>query len=332
MANHRTSWRFVVAAPGDATVLDLQPHDIGEPGPGEVVIRQEFISLNYHDIYVRSGAYKTMPYPGTPGIEAAGVIEEVGAGVEGFSRGQRVAYICAEYGAYADRRIIAARHLVPLPAGIAAQTAAATLLKGVTAHMLLSCFKTLHPGDTVLVHAAAGGVGQLLVQLARGMGLRVVGTAGDEAKADLARSLGCEIVAVRGKDDILQTVRVATGNAGVQAVFDGIGAATAHVSLAALAPFGHCCLFGQVTGKPEPIDVARLAERSLSFSRPIVFHHIADRNAYGQSARVLFEGLLDGTIRSPEPTLFALPQLPDAHRALESGATTGSILIVTDAA
>lgn len=331
MAHHRSSWKFVVAAPGDATVLALQSCDVGQPGPGEVVLRQEAIGLNYHDIYVRSGAYATMPYPGTPGIEAAGVVEEVGAGVEAFRPGQRVAYICAEYGAYADRRIIADHHLIPLPDDIAAQTSAAVLLKGITAHMLLTRFKALHPGDTILVHAAAGGVGQLLVQLAKGMGLRVVGTAGDSAKANLARSLGCEIVAVRGRDDILETVRAATAGLGVQAVFDGIGAATTALSLAALAPFGHCCLFGQVTGKPEPIDVARLAERSLSFSRPIVFHHVADRNAYRRSAQVLFEGLLNGTIRQPGPTLFPLPQLPDAHDAMESGATTGSIVIVPDA-
>ena len=328
MTDHRPALKYIVAAPGDAGVLSLQSDQVGLPGPGQVVLRQEAIGLNYHDIYVRSGAYSTMAYPGTPGIEAAGVIEDVGAGVEEFRTGQRVAYISAQYGAYADRRIIDAHHLVPLPDGIDAQAAAATLLKGVTAHMLLTRFKALHPGETVLVHAAAGGVGQLLVQIARGMGLRVVGTAGDTAKAELVRSLGCDVVAVRGRDDILEAARAATAGIGVQAVFDGIGKAMTDLSLAALAPFGHCCMFGQVTGKPEPIDIARLAERSLSVSRPIVFHHIADRIAYRQSAEALFNGLLDGTIRRPEATLFALPALPDAHRALESGTTIGSIVIV----
>lgn len=332
MSQDRTARQIVVTAPGDAAVLALQSSPVGPPAAGEVILRQEAIGLNYHDIYVRSGAYATMPYPGTPGIEAAGVIEEVGAGVQGFSPGQRAAYISGQYGAYADLRAIDAGHLVPLPDDITTQAAAAALLKGVTAHMLLTRLKALRPGDTILVHAAAGGVGQILVQMARSMGLRVLGIVGDDRRAELALAQGCEKVAVRNRDDVLEMVRAATGGHGVQAVFDGIGAATLELSLAALAPFGHCSIFGQVTGRPAPVDVAQLAPRSLSISRPIVFHHVADRAAYRRSAQVLFESLSNGAIRLNEPARYALSQLPEAHIALESGTLPGSIIIIPDEA
>lgn len=327
-ADQQIARHAMVDAPGGAEAMVLRASQLASPASGEILLRQEAIGLNYHDIYVRSGAYSTMPYPGTPGIEAAGTIEEVGPGVTEFRAGQRVAYICAGYGAYADRRIIAASNLVPLPDEIDAGIAAAALLKGVTAHMLLSRFTSLHPGDAILVHAAVGGVGQLLVQMARMMGLRVLGTVGDENKVRLALSLGCEIVAVRGQDEVLTMIENATSGAGVQAVFDGIGAATLELSLSALAPFGHCCLFGQVSGAPTPVELSRLAQRSLSISRPIVFHHVADPDAYRRSADTLFAGLSDGSINLAQPMTFALSDVAEAHRALESGMTTGSIILV----
>ena len=186
------------------------------------------------------------------------------------------------------------------------------------------------PGDTVLIHAAAGGVGQVAVQMARHLGLRVLGVVGSEAKAGRALALGCEQVAVRGRDSLQDMVDSATDKAGVRLVLDGVGAQTFEASLAALAPFGHCCVFGQVSGSPPPISVATLAQRSLSVSRPIVFHHVADQARYRASVEALFEMVASGAINVAEPQAFTLGRLPDAHAALEAGKTTGATIILPE--
>src|SRR4051812_36419336 len=259
-----------VHAHGGPEVLKWEEVTIAEPGPGEARLRHTFVGLNYVDTYHRTGLYK-LPLPFTPGQEGAGVVEAVGPGVEGIRLGDRVAYGTGPVGAYAETRVVSADRLVVLPPEIPDRTAAAMMLKGLTAQYLLRQTIEVRAGDTVLFHAAAGGVGLIACQWAKKLGATVIGTAGDEDKAALARAHGCDHVILYRKEDFVTRVRELTGGHGVRVVYDGVGKDTFVGSLDCLQPRGLLVSFGQASGPIPPFDLITLSTKgSLYITRPIL--------------------------------------------------------------
>ncbi len=317
-----------VTRPGPPDALEWVHDQLGDASSADIVVRHEAIGLNYHDIYVRSGQYTTMPFPGVPGIEASGVVEWVGREVLGIEVGDRVAYVTARYGTYTTRRVLPAALALPLPDEITHEIAAAALLKGLTADMLLTRLGVLHPGAVVVVHAAAGGVGQILTQMAKSLGLIVVAAVGNRKKAALVRDLGCDRVVSYGDGELTDCVRDVSHGVGADMVFDGVGAATFDSSLDCLKPFGHLALFGQVSGPVAALEFTRLAARSLSVSRPVVFHHVSDQAHYTRSASKVFSQIVSGEIVVQTPREYRLYDAALAHRDLERGKTTGSSIFV----
>lgn len=319
---------IVVRQYGGPEQLRIEDTHVGPPGSGQVRLRQSAVGVNFHDIYVRSGLYKTLALPGVPGIEAAGVIEAVGPDVPEFSAGDRVCYVTQTYGAYADVRLIDTKHLIKVPTGIEARTLAASLVKGLTAIMLVAKLRPLTARDTCLVYAAAGGVGQLLCQMARRIGARVIGVVGNEEKIDRAAKAGCDVVIVRTKEDIAARIMSVTDGRGVDIVYDSVGRETFETSLDVLALRGHLVNFGQSSGPVAPFTPSRLAAKSNAVWRPILFHYLVDPLERQAMADEYFSALSGGVLRVDAGTEFALSEAAEAHRALESGATTGSIVLL----
>jgi NADPH:quinone reductase len=319
---------IVIRAHGGPEVLQIENVAVGEPGPGELRVHQNAIGVNFHDCYVRSGLYKTLVLPGTPGIEGAGVVEEVGSGVTGFAPGDRIAYVTASYGGYAEARLLPAAQAVKLPDGMTEDTAAAVFVKGLTAAFLVMRTHQILPGQTVLVHAAAGGVGQLLCQWASHLGATVIGTVGSSEKAALARKCGCAHTILYRQEDFLSRTKELTGGRGVDVAYDSVGRDTFSGSLAALALRGHIINFGQSSGPVEPFSVSSLSARSNSLTRPILFHYISTRAELDSLAGELFAALSSGILRVAEPRRFALAEAAHAHRALEARATFSSVLLI----
>lgn len=319
---------IVLHETGGPQVLRLQSVEVGPPGPGELRVRQTAVGVNFHDVYVRSGLYRTLPLPGIPGIEAAGIIEEVGVGVSGFGVGDRIAYVTAGYGAYASERLLPADLAVRLPSGITEDLAATVLLKGLTAEMLLRQVHRVQPGDLMLVHAAAGGVGRLLCQWAAHLGATVIGTVGSEAKAELARIAGCQHVILYRQENFVERVREITEGRGVDVVYDSVGKDTFQSSLETLATFGHLVNFGQSSGSVEPFEVSRLSKGSNSLSRPMVFHYVAHRERLGAMAAALFDAIDHGVLTAEPGKAFPLAQAADAHEELESRRASGPLVLV----
>lgn len=319
---------IVVRQYGGAEELKLEDTELGPPGPEQVRLRQGAVGVNFHDIYVRSGLYKTLALPGVPGVEAAGVIESVGADVRGFSVGDHVAYVTQTYGAYADVRLIDAKHLIKVPRAIDDRTLAASLVKGLTALLLVGKLRPLTARDTCLVYAAAGGVGQVLCQLARRIGARVIGVVGSDEKVARARSAGCDDVIVRRKADVAAEVMTLTKGRGVDIVYDSVGKDTFEASLDVLALRGHLVNFGQSSGPVAPFAPSRLAAKSNAVWRPILFHFLVDPVERQAMADEFFADLLTGALKVEVGAAFALADAPNAHRALEGGATTSSIILL----
>lgn len=312
---------------GGPEVLQLEEIELPEPKGGEALVRHHAIGVNFIDTYHRSGLYP-LQLPSGLGSEAAGVVERVGPGVTSIRVGERVAYAASGApAAYAEARIVAADRLVPLPGDITDEVAAAALLKGMTAEFLIHRTFPVAPGQTVLFHAAAGGVGLIACQWLHSLGARVIGTVGSEAKRDLAKSHGCDEVIVLDREPFAERVRELTGGHGVPVVFDSIGQQTFGDSLACLEPRGMMVSFGNASGKPEPFDLALLAQKgSLYLTRPTLFSYIATREALLASAGALFQAIRDGLqIRIGQR--FPLAEASAAHRALESRGTTGSTLL-----
>lgn len=299
---------------------------VGKPGAGEVRLRQTVIGINFHDAYVRSGLYKTLALPGIPGIEAAGVIEVAGEGA-GFKEGDRVAYVTGGYGAYASHRLIAADKLIRLPDTIDDRTAGAMMVKGLTVQMLLTKLRPLAAGETCLVHAAAGGVGQMLTQWAHHIGATVIGTVGTEAKAVKAKANGCNHVIIYSREDFAARVTEITGGKGVQMVFDAVGADTFEGSLAVLASQGVLVNFGQSSGPIPPFAPARLAAKSNALWRPILFHYIDNPAVRQEMADALFAAVAQGIVQVEIGAEFPLEEAAEAHRVMEARATTGSTIL-----
>jgi NADPH2:quinone reductase len=311
----------------------LRPQDIldKEPGPGELLLRQTAIGINFHDCYVRSGLYKTLSLPGIPGIEGAGVIVRIGAGVEGLRPGQRVGYVTPEYGAYAESRILPAARAIPLPDELDDVAAAAILLKGLTVCMLVSKVHAVQKGETVLVHAAAGGVGQLLCAWARHLGATVIGTVGSAAKIEIARTSGADHVILYREHDVAAEVNAITKGEGVAAAYDAIGRDTFSGSLASLGYFSKLVSYGQASGPVEPFLLSLLAARSNEVARPIVFHCLRSRRDLEAMAAEMFAAIAAGVIKPHVFKTLPLAEAAEAHRLLEGRSTTGSIVLTPDA-
>jgi NADPH2:quinone reductase len=291
-------------------------------------VRHTAIGVNFVETYNRRGLYH-MALPSGVGTEAAGVVEEVGAGVEGIAPGDRVAYATGPLGAYAEARVMPASVLLKLPAAIDDRTAAGLMLKGLTAWYLLRKTRPAHAGETVVLHAAAGGVGLLFCQWARALGVTVIGTVGSEEKAELARAHGCAHTINYRREDVASRVRELTGGAGVPAVYDSVGKDTFAGSLDCLMPRGMLVLFGMASGPVPPIDVRQFAEKgSLYLTRPTLRHYVARREDLEEGAGELFARVEAGDLRARIDRTFALRDAADAHRALESRATSGQVLLI----
>ncbi|MEM6987154.1 MAG: quinone oxidoreductase [Pseudomonadota bacterium] len=319
---------IVIREYGGAEVMKPEPVQLTLPGPGEIALRQTAVGVNFHDVYVRSGLYKTLSLPGTPGCEATGIVEGVGDGVEHLAVGDRVAYVTKDYGAYASHRMLAAALAIPLPEGVSDNAVASNLLRIMTVDMLVHQVTALRAEQTVLVQAAAGGVGRLLCQWAAHIGARVIGTVGSVEKAAQATAAGCEQVVLYREADVGEAVLDITDGRGVDLVFDSVGADTFADSLEVLAPCGHLVNFGQSSGPVEPLTMTTLAAKSLTVSRPMLFHYIADPTQYQGSGQTALRALADGVLSTPDPITFALNKAPDAHSLLESGQGGGAIVLL----
>src|SRR4051794_28557655 len=278
---------------GGPEVLEWNEVDVGEPGPGQVTLRQEAAGLNFIDVYHRTGLYK-QELPFTPGVEGAGVVEAVGSDVSNVKKGDRVAYAGA-LGGYAEERLIDADRVVKLPKGVSAEQAAGMMLQGMTAQMLLRSVFPVHEGDTILVHAAAGGVGLIMCQWAAALGANVIGTVSTEEKAELARAHGCAHPIIYSKQDFVAEVNRITDGAKLPVVYDSVGRDTFMKSLDCLKVRGLMVSFGNASGPPAPVPPNLLAQKgSLYLTRPTLFHYIATRDQLESSAGELFDVVQDG--------------------------------------
>jgi NADPH:quinone reductase len=313
---------------GGPEVLSWEEVDVGRPGPGEVLIRHTAVGVNFVDLYMRRGVYP-LSLPGGIGDEAAGVIEAIGDAVADFKPGDRVAYCSAPIGSYAEARVLAASHIVKLPDAVGDQQAAAMMLKGMTAQFLLRQIWRVKPGDTILFHAAAGGVGLIACQWAKHLGATVIGTVGSEAKARLARDHGCDHVIDYSKEDFVQRVFEITGGKKLPVVYDSVGKDTFMKSLDCLAPRGLMVSFGQSSGFVEPFGVNILAAKgSLSVTRPILGHFASTPEKFREMAAELFEVVGSGTVKIEIGQTYPLKDAAKAHAGLEARATTGSTVLV----
>ena len=319
--------RAIIEAPGGPERLRLVEAEVGDPGPGEIRIRHAAVGLNFIDVYQRSGLYP-LSLPSGLGMEAAGVVEAVGEGVTHLAPGDRAAYAAAPPGAYCDARVMPAMQVEKLPDAIGFETGAAMMLKGLTVQYLFRSTARLSPGDAVLFHAAAGGVGLIACQWARAMGLRLIGTAGTAAKCALAVEHGAAAcIDYTQADWPAQAVEAAGGK--VPVVMDSVGAATWEGSLDCLAPFGLMVSFGNASGKVPPVDLGVLsAKGSLFVTRPTLFSHIASRERVAAMCADLFGMVESGAVTIPVAQRFALDAVAEAHRALEARLTTGATVLL----
>jgi NADPH2:quinone reductase len=299
---------------------------VPEPGPGEALVRIDATGVNFIEVYQRTGLYK-VPLPATLGGEGAGEVVEVGARVDDVRAGDRVAW-AGGFGAYAEYAVVPAAKLVPLPAGVSARLGAAVMLQGLTAHYLATSTYPLRAGERCVVHAAAGGVGLLLVQIAKMRGAHVIATAGSDEKAELARGAGADEVIVYTRDDFAAEVRRLTDGAGVQVIYDSVGKSTFLPGLDVLAPRGMMVLFGQSSGPVEPVDPQLLSHKgSLFLTRPTLGHYVATREELLRRANDLFGWMAADQLSVRIGAEYALADVAEAHRALEARRTTGKVLL-----
>jgi len=313
---------------GGPEVLQFEDVTLSQPGPGEILIRNRAIGLNFIDTYFRSGLYPAPQLPFTLGNESAGDVLAVGPSVTEFKPGDRVAVV-AGLGAYAEERIVPAAAVVALPEGISYEAAASMLLKGLTAEYLLHRTYKVKPGDTILVHAAAGATGLILCQWGKALGATVIGTVGSKEKAELAKAHGADHVINYREEDFAARVKEITGGALCDVVYDGVGKDTFLKSLDTLKPFGLMASFGNASGAVESFNLGILAAKgSLYVTRPTLNTHTAKRETMIAMAKNLFEAVLSGKVKVPVNATFPLKDAADAHRALESRGTTGSTVLI----
>lgn len=319
---------IVINETGGPEVMRWEDVPVAAPGPGQARLRQTAIGVNYIDVYFRSGLYPAPRMPVVLGMEAAGVVDAVGPDVGELKPGDRVAYAAAPAGAYSEERIMPADRLVGLPEDIDDSTAAAAMLKGMTAEYLLHRTHHVRSGETVLVHAAAGGVGLLLDAWARHLGATVIGTVGSDDKAALAKAHGCHHTIVYTRESFVDRVREITGGRGVDVAYDSVGRDTFAGSLECLALRGHLVSFGQSSGPVEPLQVGLLGAKSATVSRPTLFHYTGDRAELLAIANNLFDAIRRRIIRIEVNQTYALREAATAHRNLEARRTTGSTVLI----
>jgi len=313
---------------GGPEVLRLEDVQVGEPGGGELRIRNTAIAVNFRDVLVRRGTHAVKAFPSGIGMESAGVIEAVGPGVRDFAVGQRVVCVAGPDAAYAEARIIPAARAIVLPVAINERTAAAMMIRGMTARYLLKETYRVQPGDTILIHAAAGGVGQIVCQWAKHLGATVIGTVGSDDKASAAREHGCDHPLVLGRDNVVERVRALTGGEGVAVVYDSIGKATFEDSLRCLRRRGILASFGEASGDPEPVPPRLLGQLgSLYMTHPSLGDYTATRAALLETANDLFNMVMSGKVRIDISKTYPLAEAPRAHADLEARRTTGSIVL-----
>lgn len=318
---------ITLAAPGGADMLTPRDIEAVAPGVGEARIRQSTIGVNFVDIYFRNGLYPLPPGQTILGLEGAGTVEAIGPDVVDLAVGDRVAYTGFPLGGYAEVRTLPASRLIKIPDGISERVAGSTMLRGLTAHMLLRQVVPIKEGDWLLVHAAAGGVGQLVSRWARRLGAHVIGTVGSEAKITIAREAGAEAVLLHTAPDWMDEVRRIADGKGVHLAIDGIGGAMVERTLSTVRPFGIVASLGQPAGPIPPIDVAQLSTpRSIGIMRPSVLAYANDAQMYRRGAAELFAALADGLI-NPIGADYPLADVARAHADLEAGRTTGSVVL-----
>jgi len=311
---------------GGPDVLKWEEVEVGDPGPGQVKLRQEAVGLNYVDVYHRTGLYP-QPLPFIPGVEGAGLVEALGPDVIGLKVGDRAAY-SGPIGGYAEERLIPADKLVKLPDAISTEQAGAMLLQGMTAHMLLRSVHRVQPGETILIHAAAGGVGLIVCQWAKALGATVIGTVGSEDKAELARAHGCDHPILYKTQDFAAEVDRITNGAKLPVVYDSIGKDTFQQSLDCLAPKGLMVTFGNASGPVPPVEPGLLAQKgSLFLTRPTLFTYTATRAGLDEAANELFDVVASGKVKVEVKQRFALKNVAEAHRVLEARKTSGSTVL-----
>ena len=317
-----------IAAHGAPDVMNLADVETPTPSANQIRVRHEAIGVNYIDTYHRSGLYK-IALPSGLGLEAAGIIDAIGEGVTRFEPGDRVAYCSGPIGAYAEAHVVNETRAVQLPDAMAFDIAAASLLKGMTARYLLRKTLRVEQGHVVLIHAAAGGVGQILVQWAKHLGAHVIASVGGDAKAEIARALGADHVIVSSRENIAARVREITNGAGAHVVYDGVGKDTWGASLDALAPLGMMVSYGNASGAPPAINPLTLSQKgSLFLTRPTLAHYTATLAQLDETAADLFAALERGAVKVSPPTRYALADAPQAHRDLEARKTTGSLVLI----
>jgi NADPH2:quinone reductase len=313
---------------GGPEVMQVVDVTLPTPGPGQILIRHEAVGLNFIDIYHRSGLYP-LAWPSGLGLEGAGIVEAVGEGVTRFRVGDRAAYGTGSIGAYAEAHLVEAGRAVPVPADVPLKTAAAVMLKGMTAEFLARRVFHVKQGDFVLVHAAAGGVGLILCQWLKALGATVIGTVGDEAKAKLARNHGCDRVILYKTEDIAERVDAITSGARCAVVYDSVGADTLEASLASLRRRGLLVSFGNASGPVPPLAPLRLSQGgSLFLTRPTLFDYIATTEELDDSAGALFAMIASGAVKVEIGQMFSLERVREAHEALAGRHTTGSTLLI----
>jgi NADPH:quinone reductase len=311
---------------GGTEVLQWEEVEVGEPGPGQVKLRQEAAGLNFIDVYHRTGLYPQQ-LPFTPGVEGAGIVEAVGPDVEEVKAGDRVAY-AGPIGGYAEERLIDAGRLVKLPDSISCKQAAGMMLQGMTAHMLLRSVHRVEPGETILIHAAAGGVGLIVCQWAKALGATVIGTVGSDEKAELAQAHGCDHPIVYTRQDLVAEVNRITNGDKLPVVYDSVGRDTFTKSLDCLRRRGMMVSFGNASGPVDPFPPALLAQKgSLFLTRPTLYDYIATREELERTASELFDVVTNGKVKVEIAQRFPLSQAAEAHGALEGRRTTGSTIL-----
>jgi NADPH:quinone reductase len=312
---------------GGPEVLKYEAVELAEPGPGQARVRHSYVAVNFIDIYFRTGRYPH-PLPAGLGSDAVGVIEAVGPGVTDVKPGDRVGYLLGPQGAYSDVRVMPADVLIPLPDEVSDSTAATLMMKGMTAQYLFRQVYPLKGGETILYHAAAGGVGLIACQWAKALGVRMIGTVSTDEKAAIAKANGCAEVIVTSREDIAKRVRELTDGKGVPVVYDSVGKDTLMASLDSLQPRGHLVSNGTSSG-PVVIDTTLLAVKgSIWVTRPAMIHYAAPRSHMLEMARELFDLVKAGKIKSEPSRTYALRDAAEAHRALESRQTTGATVLV----
>jgi NADPH2:quinone reductase len=320
-----------ISKTGGPEVLEWVDYEPGQPGPGEVLLRHEAVGLNFIDVYHRTGLYPLPQLPAIIGMEGAGIVEAVGEGVSEVTVGDRVAYAAIPPGAYAETRLIPEHRLVKLPDGIPNRQAAAMMLQGMTARYLLHCCHKVTSGDTILIHAAAGGVGLIACQWAKYLGATVIGTVGSPQKAELAGSHGCDYPILYNEEDFVARVKEITDGKGVDAVYDSVGQETFMKSLDCLRPMGMMVAFGQASGPVQPLELGVLAAKgSLFLTRPTLMVYTAKREDLLDHARDLFEVVEKGAVKIEARQSYPLAEAARAHQDLESRKTTGSTILLPE--